>query len=86
MTTITEHEGKKYLRVIKSAIREEGFINVDVYAVLVAFKVICPARQHAIKKLLCAGERNKGNALNDLMDASAAINRAIELERDKEIE
>jgi hypothetical protein len=80
---ITEHEGNKYLRSIKAACEPVVYANVDVYAVLVAFNVTCPARAHAIKKLLCAGIRGKGSELDDLKGALAAINRAIELEEDK---
>lgn len=82
ITKIQEHEGKKYIRVICPADGPAASaILVDVYAVLVAFDVTCPARQHAIKKLLCAGIRNKGSELSDLEGALAAVNRAIELQR-----
>ena len=75
------HEGNKYLRRIESAVVPGESVGVDVYSVLEAFAVTCPARQHAIKKLLCAGLRGKGNQLDDLIGAVAAIGRAIELER-----
>ena len=45
----------------------------------------CPARAHAIKKLLCCGGRGKGDALADLLGAEAAVSRAIELQRVREI-
>lgn len=80
---ITQHEGCKYLRRIDSAIVSGESVSVDVYAVLEAFAVTCPARQHAIKKLLCAGLRSKGDAMADLQGALAAVNRAIELERNR---
>ena len=54
--------------------------QVDVYDVLVAFDVTCPARQHAIKKLLCAGLRGKGDAMQDLAEASMAVDRAMQIE------
>ena len=53
------------------------FDGVDVYSVLVAFDVTCPARAHAIKKLLCAGLRNKGSVGQDLVEAYDAIERAM---------
>ena len=53
---------------------------IDVYTVLHAYEVLCPARQHAIKKLLCAGLRGKGDTLQDLTEARVAIDRAIEIE------
>jgi len=57
--------GSKYLREVPCNIQGK----VDVYAVLDAFAVVCPARQPAIKKLLCTGIRGKGNALQDLAEA-----------------
>jgi len=47
--------------------------------VLVAFAVTCPARQHAVKKLLCSGLRGKGDELADLREAIDALHRAVEL-------
>ena len=67
--------GSKYLRQIITTV--DGL--VDVYAVLDAFSVTCPASQHAIKKLLCAGLRGKADVLQDLKEARDAINRAIQM-------
>lgn len=67
--------GSKYLRRILTT--PDG--KVDVYAVLLAFEVTCPARQHALKKILCAGLRSKGSELQDLKEARDAIDRAIQL-------
>ena len=67
--------GDKYLRKITT---KDG--RVDVYDVLEAFSVTCPARQHAVKKLLCAGIRGKGDCSQDLREAQDAVVRAIELE------
>lgn len=52
---------------------------VDVYDVLKAFNVQCPARQHALKKMLCAGLRGKGDELQDLREAILATERSVEL-------
>lgn len=88
-TEITKHEGKKYLRTVYPAfpvdvgVAAVPSILIDVYCVLEAFQVICPATAHAVKKLLCAGERSKGSRLQDLEGARAAINRAIELEKQR---
>lgn len=73
--------GSKYHRAIRGITPNTG-ATVDVYAVLVAFDVRCPARQHAIKKLLCAGIRGKGDAVQDLTEARDALDRAIAMERD----
>jgi hypothetical protein len=85
---IGQHEGRKYLRVIRPAGQikvntASGLVGleVDVYAVLEAFKVTCPARQHAVKKLLCSGGRGKGSELADLVGALAAVSRAVELQK-----
>lgn len=80
MASIDMHEGSKYLRAINPADGKGTPIRVDVYEVILAFRVTCPARQHAIKKLLCAGTRDKGGTLDDLIGCRAAIDRAIELE------
>jgi hypothetical protein len=71
---MVNHSGSKYLRDVQLI---GG--KIDVYAVLVAFGVHCPARQHAIKKLLCAGLRGKGDELQDLHEAGDAIDRAIQI-------
>ncbi len=95
--SIDEHEGKKYLhRIVPVKIISHGNSNdgkitppsfeVDVYAVLKAFKVTCPARAHAIKKLLCCGNRGKGSAMSDLLGVEAAVARAIELQRIDDLE
>lgn len=78
-----KHEGAKYLRAIRSATQRRVIIKVDVYAVLEAFAVTCPARAHCVKKLLCAGQRGKGSCLDDLASAQAALARAVELERER---
>jgi hypothetical protein len=52
---------------------------VDVYDIIVAFGVTCPATQHAIKKLLMPGVRGHKSALQDLRGARQSIDRAIQL-------
>ncbi len=69
--------GSKYLRNITPFLVDG---KADVYAVLKAFNVECPARQHAIKKLLCSGIRGKGDTVQDLNEAKDAISRAVQLE------
>lgn len=77
--TKESHSGNKYLRKIGK--NTDGLS--DVYDVLEAFNVTCPARQHAIKKLLCSGLRGKGDSIQDLKESADAIKRAIELEVDR---
>lgn len=70
---IKEERPSKYRRKVPST-------NVDVYDILKAFNVVNPATQHAIKKLLCAGDRGYKDKVQDLKEALASIERAIELE------
>jgi hypothetical protein len=78
--SIREHEGSKYIRTIESCVSPGEKTQVDVYSVLVAFDVTCPAMAHAAKKVLCAGLRGKGSAIDDLKGAIAALHRAVEIE------
>lgn len=73
--------GDKYRRAIPTG--KDG--KSDVYDVLEAFGVTCQARGHAIKKLLCAGLRGKGDALQDLRETADAVARAEELEAGRSI-
>lgn len=83
---ITEHDGAKYLRTIYSPPGTNGGVaRVDVYEVIYAFNVRCPARQQAIKKLLTAGERGKGDTMKDLIGARECIHRAIELQQRRDL-
>ena len=53
----------------------------DVYSVLAAFEVDCPARQHAIKKLLMPGQRGAKGEIQDLDEALVSVSRAIDMVR-----
>ena len=66
----------KYDRLIKPG------VTVDVYDVLTAFEISCPALAHALKKLLAAGSRGVKSAVQDKEEAIASIKRSIELEHD----
>lgn len=57
--------------------------SIDVYDVLNAFGVTCPAAQHAIKKLLMPGKRGHKSELGDLLEARASVDRAIDLARER---
>jgi DNA repair exonuclease SbcCD ATPase subunit len=57
--------------------------HVDVYWVLQAWSVNNPSVQHAVKKLLAAGQRGAKDEVQDLKEARNSINRAIELEETK---
>lgn len=58
--------------------------SVDVYDILTAFEVTCPATQHAMKKLFALGARSGGKTkVQDLEEAIWSLQRAVELEREK---
>jgi len=69
----------KYLRVISKG---NTSLMVDVYDILKAFNVTCPATQHAIKKLLMPGMRGHKDTTADLTEALVSIERAIEMAKD----
>lgn len=54
-------------------------VTIDVYDVLKAFNVTCPALQHLIKKALAVGQRGHKDVSEDLKDILASAKRAIEL-------
>ena len=70
----------KSIRCINAVDDFGRFTNIDVYSVLEAFAVKCPATQHAIKKLLCAGIRGQKTTAQDLEEARESITRAIQME------
>ncbi len=60
--------------------------HMDVYDVLEAFDVQCPALQHLIKKALCAGLRGHKEAMEDLIDIEDSAHRAVELQEARQEE
>ena len=52
---------------------------IDVYAVLKLFDVTDPCLQHAIKKLLCAGQRGVKDQVKDINEAKDTLERCLEL-------
>jgi len=53
---------------------------IDVYRVLVLFGVTNPCLQHAIKKLLCAGQRGAKGQRQDIEEAIASLMRYLEMQ------
>ena len=66
----------KYPHYFKSVSHLE---TVDVYRVLTLFKVTEPCIQHAIKKLLCAGDRGDKSMIKDITEARDTLNRHLEM-------
>lgn len=52
-----------------------GFESVDVYRVLTMFEVTDPCIQHAVKKLLVAGQRGAKDINKDITEAIATLQR-----------
>lgn len=78
----TPDRGSKYHRTITQTLPGDTHglaLTIDVYDVLQAFGVTCPALQHAVKKLLCAGLRGSKSAEQDIGEAANSCRRAIEL-------
>ena len=66
----------KYPHYFKSVSHLE---TVDVYRVLSSFQVNDPCIQHAIKKLLCAGDRGDKSMIKDITEARDSLNRHLEM-------
>ena len=72
--------GNKYDRKVWDKYEDRHCV-VDVYRVLDAFQVTCPATAHAIEKLLCLGrngsaERGHNDEERDLAEAAQSIEEA----------
>ena len=59
---------------------------VDVYRVLILFGVTDPCLQHAIKKLLCAGNRGAKDKTQDVQEAISSLLRYLETQTENENE
>ena len=57
---------------------------IDVYRVLVLFGVTDPCLQHAVKKLLCAGQRGAKGQRQDIEEAIASLMRYLEMQTEDE--
>lgn len=68
----------KYTRIIQGDCSSHR-MEVDVYDVLKAFDVTCPALQHLVKKALCAGLRGHKDKSQDLQDIVDSAVRAKQL-------
>jgi len=84
----TMDKGEKYRKTIygksinTGAIEKREAIIVDVYDVLVAFKVTDPAVAHAVKKLLAMGQRGHKDKITDLKEAHWQLERAMQIVED----
>jgi hypothetical protein len=79
-------DGDKYNRKVTAMTTDEDpsertlvEVTIDVYDVLEAFNVTCPALQHLIKKSLCVGLRGHKSPERDLKDIIESSERALKM-------
>ena len=75
----TEHQSHDHYFKDVSSLK-----HIDVYRVLVLFGVTNPCIQHAVKKLLCAGNRGVKDELKDVQEAIASLLRYLEMQTEDE--
>lgn len=78
----------KYQRRIVGKCLQTGepvVVIVDVYNVIDAFGITCPARAHAVKKVLATGERGHKDFETDVKETKESMDRAATLKRDREL-
>ena len=73
---IRGNQGRKHSHYFKNVSKLDF---IDVYAVLKLFDVTDPCLQHAIKKLLCAGQRGVKDQAKDINEAKDTLERCLEL-------
>ena len=71
--TNCEPKENKYFRTIRGEV-------IDIYDILLAYGVTCPALQHLVKKALMAGQRGHKDKQQDLLEILESSKRALELE------
>ena len=54
--------------------------TIDVYRVLDLFGVLNPCVQHAVKKLLCSGQRGVKDTQQDVQEAITSLVRCLEMQ------
>lgn len=58
--------------------------TIDVYRVLDLFGVSNPCIQHAVKKLLCSGQRGVKDTRQDVQEAITSLVRYLEMKTEDE--
>jgi hypothetical protein len=61
------------------------YTHVDVYRVLQLFGVIDPCLQHAVKKILVAGQRGGKNVADDVREAIATLKRWQAMRQEEQV-
>ena len=79
----TFSDGDKYVRTIFGMCGKS--VQVDVYRVLDAYPSGDAALDHAIKKMLCAGQRGHKDKITDYENAIESMQKALVLLQQKEL-
>ena len=58
--------------------------TIDVYRVLDLFGVLNPCVQHAVKKLLCSGQRGVKDTRQDVQESITSLVRCLEMQTEDE--
>lgn len=82
---LAKTKANKYMHKVVGRLTDTATTEsyIDVYAVLEGFGVTNQATGHAIKKLLCGGDRGYKCIVQDYKEAISSLKRAIQLEEDK---
>lgn len=75
----TEHQSHDHYFKDVSSLK-----HIDVYRVLLLFGVTDPCLQHAVKKLLCAGQRGAKDERKDIEEAVSSLVRCLEMKTEDE--
>ena len=75
----TEHQSHDHYFKDVSSLK-----HIDIYRVLLLFGVTNPCIQHAIKKLLCAGQRGAKDKKQDVQEAITSLLRYLEMQTEDE--
>ena len=67
---------EKYPHYFRSVAHLE---KIDVYRVIDLFGVTDPCLQHALKKVMAAGQRGAKNARKDISEAIDSLSRKLEM-------
>lgn len=62
-----------------------SLVGLDIYRILLLFEVVDPCLQHAIKKLLVAGNRGKKDISTDIAEAIASLTRWQEMREEEKL-
>lgn len=55
---------------------------IDIYRVIDLYEVTNPALQHAVKKVLCAGDRGAKGWAKDIQEAIDSLQRALDMAKE----